>query len=113
MFPDAVRQGCSFHFSQAVMKKINVLGLSPQYNKDGATRDILKQMMALCYIPHYCIRPLFNKLAEQCTTPKLAEFAEYMRTTWIENDFISPEMWSVFNILTRTNNALEGKLFII
>ena len=69
--------------------------------------------MALCLIPAQFIRNRFKKLAEKCTTPKLEAFAEYMRSTWIENSFMPPEMWSVFGSSTRTNNALEGKLLFL
>ena len=93
------------------MRKISQIGLGPQYVGDDATYEILSQIMSLCYIPARFIRPRFEKLAELCITTKLKEFAEYMRSTWIENQFIPPEMWSVFGCETRTNNALEGKLF--
>lgn len=90
------------------MKKINILGLSPEFNGDAATKELLKQMMALCLIPAEFIRGRFAALASKCITPKLEAFAEYMRATWVENSFMPPEMWSVYNCRTRTNNALEG-----
>lgn len=111
--PHAQRQGCAFHFTQALMKQINQLGLSPQFSGDGATKDILKELMALCYIPAYWIPHLFEKLKRKCTTPKLQTFAEYMQTTWVENNFISPEMWSVFGCSRRTNNTLEGNFALL
>lgn len=106
--PDAVLQGCAFHFTKALVKHINEIGLGPQFNADGATRDLLKEMLALCYISPRWIRPLFKKLKDRCTTPKLLEFAQYMQDTWIENSFITPAMWSVYLCRRRTNNTVEG-----
>ena len=71
VFPQAKKSGCSFHFSQALMKKINQIGLSQQYIGDRATRALLSQMMALVYIPPFFIRSLFETLVAKCTTPKL------------------------------------------
>ena len=91
------------------MKKIKQIGLSQQYIGDRATRALLSQMMALVYIPPFFIRSVFETLVAKCTTPKLKEFSEYMRSTWIESTFITPEMWSVYKKKKKTNNALEGK----
>ncbi|XP_071495090.1 uncharacterized protein [Diadema antillarum] len=40
-------------------------------------------------------------------TPNLAEFTEYVRTTWIDGTLWTPSMWSVFNEAVRTNNDVE------
>ena len=109
VFPAARLQGCAFHFSQALIRRIGHEGLSRAYMTDPGTRSILKRILALCYIPATWIPSMFKQLETKCTTPNLIAFAVYVRSTWIDNEkYWPPAAWSVFHMSTRTNNDLEG-----
>ena len=108
VFPATHRQGCTFHYSQALMKRIRHEGLAADFTSDPGSRDILKKMMALCYAPPQWIPRLFKNLEEKCTTTNMIAFAVYMRGAWIDNTMWPPTLWSAYNVLTRTNNHLEG-----
>ena len=90
------------------MKHIRQEGLAESYASDAGTRDVLKKMMALCYIPSHWIPIEFRKLETNCTTEKLKKFAMYVKNTWIQDPMFPCNVWSVYNVQTRTNNDLEG-----
>ena len=49
-----------------------------------------RDLMSLCLIPLDKIREEFYALKAKCTIPKLLEFAEYVRKTWIETNCWPP-----------------------
>ena len=64
--------------------------------------------MALPFLPEGEILTEFQRLQRQAESPTLAEFAEYVNSTWISNATWSPADWTVFKQAVRTNNDLEG-----
>ncbi|XP_077966175.1 uncharacterized protein LOC144419884 isoform X1 [Styela clava] len=107
VWPDVRRQGWAFHFTQAIMKNMRQNKLASLYNKDIGTRNLMKQVMALCYIPDMFIPSLFLSLRGKMTTDGLNRFAEYFDRTWLKNSVWKPKDWSVFDVDVRTNNHLE------
>ena len=65
-------------------------------------------MMALPFLPEGEILTEFQRLQRQAESPTIAEFAEYVNSTWISNATWSPADWTVFKQAVRTNNHLEG-----
>ena len=98
-----------FYFQQALMKHIRQEGLAKAYQEDIGTRDILRQIMALCYIPERYIERQFTKLKSKCSTAAMLRFAIYFEETWLK--LWSPSDWCVFLCSIRTNNTLEGLNF--
>ena len=88
------------------MRNIGQHGLKKAYREDIGTRDILRQMMALCYLPQEYIERQFRKLKSKCKTATLRNFAEYFENTWICGWNVQD--WCVFWCTIRTNNTLEG-----
>ncbi|XP_077969148.1 uncharacterized protein LOC144422955 isoform X1 [Styela clava] len=79
VWPDVEKQGCSFHFTQAIMKNVRPNNLARLYNKDAGTRDLIKHVMALCYIPTMFITPRFKSLKEKMHTQELRRiFSKHM-----------------------------------
>ena len=95
-----------YNFQQALIRNIYVIGLKKAYKEDIGTRDVLRKIMALCYIPKEHILPLFNKLKEKCTSPTMTRFATYFEDTWIKSWSIAD--WCVFLCSICINNTLEG-----
>lgn len=110
VFPDIAIKGCSFHWRQAVWRKVDSLGLRVPYLTSGAIHSYIKEVLALSYIPAEHIKPTFENLAlrAQLADPKIQELIAYVKKTWIESSLWSPDTWSVFNMSVRTNNDVEG-----
>ena len=64
--------------------------------------------MALPFLPEGEILTEFQRLQRQAESLTLAEFAEYVNSTWISNVTWSPADWTVFKQAVRMNNDLEG-----
>ena len=41
---------CAFHFAQALLRKVQALGLQPAYTSDNGTFRLLKKFMVLCFL---------------------------------------------------------------
>ena len=108
VFPDKPIQGCAFHFTQAVWRHVQQLGLSPTYNTHNSTYKYIKKLMALPFLPHEQITPSFTALEEQASTQQLQDLVRYMRSTWIESTVWPPSSWSIYMRAVRTNNDVEG-----
>ena len=108
--PNIEVKGCAFHWTQAVWRKVQQLGLQTAYTDlvNCLINSYIRRLMALPFLPHETIKEMFEKLAESATTPVLQQLVMYIRTTWIENELWSPCSWSVFMLSVRTNKDVEG-----
>ena len=51
LFPDSSKKGCFFHFSQAIFKKIQSLGLQVRYKDDKDFTHKVCMLAALAFVP--------------------------------------------------------------
>ncbi len=51
VLPHVQMLGCVFHFTQAVWRKIQALGLQESYYRKNATYDFCKKLVALPFLP--------------------------------------------------------------
>ena len=108
-FKEAEIRGCSYHWSQAVWKNIQKIGLQPAYQKRDWVYKILRRLLVLPFLPAEHILPSFEHLEHQCRgNEKLVAVFEYIRDTWMASDIWSINSWSVFLQPIRTNNDIEG-----
>ncbi|KAL5008579.1 hypothetical protein ScPMuIL_014160 [Solemya velum] len=92
VFSSVTIHGCTFHWCQAVYRKISELGLQTEYKK-GPIHRLLKKLLALPYLPRRHIRPTFDKLRQQAgTSEKLVELFIYTDATWFQSSVWGPEM---------------------
>lgn len=108
IFPHATIRGCAFHWSQAVWRKIQSLGLQVDYRNDATIYQICRRIMALPLLPAADIRPQFHRLQRHANTPQLQQLFKYVEDNWIQSVLWPPESWSVFQSVIRTNNDVEG-----
>ena len=54
--------GCYFHWSQAVWRKVQALGLQAAYNSDNNTYEFIYKLLSLPYLPAGHISTIFRKL---------------------------------------------------
>ena len=108
VFQDAQIQGCVFHWTQAVWRKVQDLGLTTAYKGDDAVHKYIRQLMALPFLPHEHIKPMFRSLKDLATSVPLQNLIQYIQETWIDSALWSPNRWSIFLRSVRTNNDVEG-----
>jgi hypothetical protein len=111
-FPNATFVGCQFHFSQALWKKCQKLGLTDAYKSNPAFQILLKKLMVLPYLPAAEIQPMATSLldgqlqVEEDTRTKLQKLRRYIFRFWIST--IGAENVSVHNFDHGTNNFCES-----
>lgn len=117
--PRSVINGCYFHFTQSIWRKITKLGLSGPYRRHTHVRKLLSKLMAVGFLPVAVVRLNFNNLKTSQQTrnlirmfPQITRLFAYMERTYISaNCPFPPQYWNVFNrtMNTRTNNSLESE----
>ena len=107
VYPGVELQGCSFHWTQAVWRKIQLLGLQPLYLSNNSTHDFCRRLMALPLLPCEHIEPAFRILEGRVSNDIEHQLTTYIANTWMTGQW-KPKDWSVFNQTVRTNNDVEG-----
>jgi len=107
VFPDVTMNGCSFHWGQAVWRKVQDLGLAVAYRGSGPVHEYIKLLFALPYIPEEHIKPAFNRIKAGATA-QLQPLVDYIEKTWLSSHPWSPSNWCVYKRAIRTNNDVEG-----
>ena len=64
--------------------------------------------MALPFLPHNQIQPIFTALSQLAQNPPLSKLVEYVKKQWIESETFPPRNWSIYQEAVRTNNDIEG-----
>ena len=100
--------GCYFHHTQAIYKKIKSLGLSNLYKNDENVRSAARKLMSLALLPIDKVGLAFECLFND-HPDSLDPLFDYYESFWMGS--LSPKLWNVSNLVIRTNNAAEGKVF--
>ena len=108
VFPTVSIKGCVFHWTQAIWRKIQALGLAPTYRDCKGSHAYMRKIMALPFLPHEHITVAFQQLKDLATTPLLRKLIAYVEETWIRSTTWPPKVWSIFGRSIRTNNEVEG-----
>ena len=108
--PISIR-GCSFHWSQALWRRIQDEGLAPTYRQRKNTSKYLRELMCLPFLPAEEIVQTFRDFQNLLlpTHPEaLHKVVQYVEDNWINSNIWDPSCWSVFGRAVRTNNDTEG-----
>ena len=111
VFPNAVLRGCAFHWTQSLFRNLKKIGLVPVCRSNPRVQLLCKRAMSLHLLPPTKIVKLFPKLKNKAAKLKidlLDKFFNYIENTWLQPGIWSPEAWSVFFQIIRTNNDAEG-----
>ena len=117
-------RGCGFHWAQAIMKRLkDRCGLFPLYLKNRTVKNIIQELMCLCYIKHTEIPGLFRELRaalpnrqrkqglSKKTRKGLKQLFDYVDRNWVSKGYWSPEKWSIYYISIRyVNFIIDHKL---
>jgi len=58
VLPNVTRKGCHFHWTQAVWRKVQDLGLAGQYMENAAIQKFIRRVMCLPFLPSEHIIPI-------------------------------------------------------
>ena len=108
--PTSQHHGCLFHFSQAIWKRVQLLGLTTLYHSNHAVRDFIRKILALPFLPEAEIPTAWHSLEEDdllLQHPLLEDLTTYFSSTWIQGAY-PLSMWSAYHLRIRTNNHVEG-----
>ncbi|KAK3752540.1 hypothetical protein QZH41_016319, partial [Actinostola sp. cb2023] len=69
VLPEVQIQGCLFHWTQVLWRKVQELGLQVPYCNEDATYTYIRKLMALPFLPEHEIRPMFDRLCVHAQSP--------------------------------------------
>ncbi len=82
-FPTTEFRGCYYHFSQALMRKFQNLGLQVDYRQDEDANRFLRRTAALAFVPVRFVRLAWQAIeAAAPPLPRIQEFVQYFEDTW-------------------------------
>jgi len=116
--PATVVKGCSFHFRQAILRRVGTEGLKTAYNTGDGSNQLLRrwirQIMGMTLLPAFTVPLAWEFVKDPPITGivdldlKAKKLQSYIDSTWINGDF-APSLWSHFdNSGPRTTNLAEG-----
>lgn len=85
--PQITVKGCWFHFNQALVRRMDKLGLRGRYRHDMDFKLWFRQFGALALIPETYLVEAFNiilgKIQQDWLDDKLVKFLKYFNSTWL------------------------------
>ncbi|CAK9291289.1 unnamed protein product [Gordionus sp. m RMFG-2023] len=105
VFPSMIIKGCFFHYSQALWRRCQSLGLVSLYLNHSNVHKVVRRMTTL----PFCKEEDISRVRQNCyimasENPMLMDFMEYMDTTWLGLNAIFPH-----NHLEGFHHALKRK----
>ena len=118
VFPGLDIRGCYFHFNEALYRKVQALRLARAYERDQELKRLVREIMALGFLPLNLLRMNWNNVQQAPNTlallqvyPRLAQFLRYFERNWMNpNGSFRPARWNVYRrrMEYRTNNVVEA-----
>jgi hypothetical protein len=112
IFPYSRIRGCLFHFSQALWRKLQNLGLTLRYAEDENFNRLVRRAAALPLVPPHQVHDVWLAAMNEVNDEVAQPFIDYVTTTWVDDmEARFPiELWTQFDNIDgiRTNNHLEG-----
>ncbi|CAN7949147.1 unnamed protein product, partial [Ixodes pacificus] len=109
VFPGARHRGCHFHFSQAIWRKVQELGLSKAYRLDTSVAGFVRKTISLAFVPPNFVRVAWGNL--KLTAPTNAQIPLlilYFEDIWTMGKFDIQQWNQHQNRGARTNNLKEA-----
>ena len=103
--PNVHHSGCYFHFTNAIHRQIQRLGLTAVYRDDEHARSIVRKLMVLPFIPIDSIEEVFDNLFDEAPN-SLKQLFDYFNGYWMAK--VKWSLWNVSGLEIRTNNMVEG-----
>ncbi|KAG0444304.1 hypothetical protein HPB47_013946 [Ixodes persulcatus] len=109
VFPGIRHRGCHFHFSQAIWRKVQDLGLSKAYQEDSSVTLFVRQTISLAFVPPTFVRVAWRSLkATAPQAPGVPQLILYFEDTWLLGNYEIHQWNHHQNNGARTNNFKEA-----
>ena len=95
-------------FFTICLSQVQQLGLQKAYSDNDAVYRYIRKLMALPFLLHHEIKPMFVCLSVQAETQPLRDLIAYILKQWVDSTIFPQKDWSVFKQPIRTNNDIEG-----
>ena len=82
-FPDVSLEGCFFHLTQAVSRKVQAFGLVTQYRHKAALREAIKSLCSLAFFETSQIVEELQEEVERLGEAGLSQLYDYFEDTYI------------------------------
>ncbi|KAJ8299089.1 hypothetical protein KUTeg_023149 [Tegillarca granosa] len=109
--PGIVIRGCNFHWTQAVWRQVQNLGLQTHYCEKVSVYKFVRLLMALPFIPVEHVQPTFQQIsqrAQDSNSDVLLRLIRYFENRYVANPKLPIAAWNIFMCAIRTNNDCEG-----
>ncbi|KAK2156470.1 hypothetical protein NP493_1966g00012 [Ridgeia piscesae] len=83
VFTEPTIKGCCVHWTQAVWRKVQELGLRQAYLTDDGTFKYIKKVLSLLFLPAEHVAAAFDALMRQARTFQLVDLVDYVQRTWM------------------------------
>lgn len=117
VFPEVTVKGCSFHFRQTIMRRVQLEGMKTIYESEDdypGIRRWIRQLMSMSLLRAFAVPLAWRMLqyppvtGQQSVDLKTTALAAYVESTWISGHF-TPDLWTHFDHTgPRTTNLAEG-----
>ncbi|CAF3832306.1 unnamed protein product, partial [Rotaria sp. Silwood1] len=107
-FSTAKHSSCYFHFSQAVYRNIQQLGLGSMYNDDDNVKSFCRKLMTLPLLPEIVIEDAYDDVVGNFSPDirtVINDLLEYFQRQWFLK--VPTSQWCVHGLCIRTNNNAE------
>lgn len=113
LFPNSRIRGCLFHYSQAIWRKVQSLGLTARYSDDDAFNRLVRRASALPLVPPQQVDDVWLQAMNEVDDDDDAQqFMDYVTTNWVDafTATFPMEIWNQYDNIEghRTNNHLES-----
>ena len=114
-------QGCFYHLTQSLYRKVQALGYQTKYADDADFAMMVRMIGALAFVPIADIADVFEELREHTENiNEMQQLLDYFEDNYIGRvrrrgrvvPLYEPHIWNIHNRveneLPRTNNSVEG-----
>ena len=84
VFPNARIRGCLFHFSQALWRKLQQLGLTLRYKEDDDFNRMVRRAAVLPLVPPNEVEEVWMMAMNEVEDEAAERFKDYVTTTWVD-----------------------------
>ena len=113
VFGDVSVAGCWFHYCQAIVKRVQKLGLKEAYMNRDDVKNVVRCVLGLPLLPASAIPDALQDIrstihSDMHMTRELQQLCNYIQRQWLDKRSIGPERITVRDTRARTNNMLES-----
>ena len=115
LYPPVGKEGCQFHYCQAVWLHVVNVGLKVLYNADGDVRSFVKCIYAIPFVPIGRVMEAYNAVLNHFDRERhlhpvqMNALVTYLDNQWFNNPNMPLSSFNCFLLGEyRTNNAVEG-----